>query len=240
MATQGSKNLLGLLFIIAAAGSGFALGSSLAGELGALVGIAAGAAWGLQLAADCAQLLEEKRCRIGIVDEGRFVALSKSSESHPSGSRRGSLQSRLKPPGAFGSNSAARQEAGLEEIHLALKRINSHIWRELRVGALAGCHALLYTVRLETGGDLLDWRETNRRLVSSLHGFDTAATDSERYRRLIEALDRIGQKHQIVKEVVALKADSIREEREELERTEAELWRLSRTLRSWSRRLEIP
>jgi hypothetical protein len=240
MATQGFRNLLGLLFIVAATGSGFALGSSLAGELGGLVGIAAGAVWGFRLAADCAELLEENRRTTGIVDEGRFVALSKASQSHPADSRRGSLQRRPKSPGALGSNSAAGREPGLEEIHLAFKRINSHIWRELRVGALAGCHALLYAVRLEEGGDVLDWREVNRRLVSSLHGFETAATDNERYRRLVEALDRIGQKHEIVKEVAALKGDSIQEERAELERTEAELWRLSRLLRSWSRRLGKP
>lgn len=237
MATPGSVNLLGLLFVVAATGSGFALGSSLAGELGALVGIAAGAAWGFQLAAECAGLLDQDGRRTGIVGEGRFAALSESSDFHPSHSRRGSVRRRPKSPGAVGSNSAAGQEPGLEEIHRALKRINSHIWRELRVGALAGCHALLYTVRLEEGGDVLDWREANRRLVSSFHDFETAAADNERYRSLIEALDRIGQKLQIVKEVAALKADFIQEEREELERNEAELWRLSRPLRSWSRRL---
>jgi hypothetical protein len=137
----------------------------------------------------------------------------------------------------MGSNLAAGRGPGLKEIHLALKRINSHIWRELRVGALAGCHALLYTVRLEEGGEVLDWREVNRRLVSSLHGFETAATDNERHRSLMEALDRIGQKLHIVKEVTALKGDAIQKEREELERNEAELWRLSRLLKSWSRRL---
>jgi hypothetical protein len=138
----------------------------------------------------------------------------------------------------MGSNIAAGQGRGPEEIHLALKRINSRIWKELRVGALAGCHALLYTVRLEEGGESLDWREVNRKLVSSLHGFEVAATDSERHRSLMEALDRIGQKLHIVKEVTALKGDSIPKEREELERKEAELWRLSRLLKSWSRSLE--
>jgi hypothetical protein len=50
----------------------------------------------------------------------------------------------------------------------------------------------------------------------------------------MEALDRIGQKLHIIKEVATLKADSIQKEREEIERNEAELWRLSRLLRSWS------
>ena len=230
-------NLLGLLFVIAATGSGLALGSALAGELGGLVGIAAGAAWGFRLAADFARLLKQDKRRTRILREGRFAVLSESNHSHPSHPRHASLRRRQRSPRAMGSNLAAGQEPGLKEIHLALRTINSHIWRELRVGALAGCHALLYTVRLEEGGEALDWRTVNRRVVSSLRGFETAATDKARHGSLMEALDRIGQKLHIVKEVAALKADSIREEREELERNEAELWRLSRLLRSWSRRL---
>jgi hypothetical protein len=230
-------NLLGLIFVGAATGSGFALGSSLAGGLGGLVGIAVGAAWGFRLAADCAGLLKEDARRTRILQEGRFALLSESNHSHPSRSRRGSFRPHKRSPVAVGSDVAAGRGRGPEDIHLALKRINSRIWKELRVGALAGCHALLYTVRLEEGGESLDWREVNRRLVSSLHGFETAATDSERHRSLMEALDRIGQKLYIVKEVTALKAESIPKEREELERNEAELWRLSRLLKSWSRRL---
>jgi hypothetical protein len=230
-------NLLGLLFVIAATASGFALGSFLAGELGGLVGIAAGAAWGFRLAADCARLLEEDRRRTRILREGRFAVLSESSHSHPSHPRHDSLRRRQRSPRAMGSNLATGKEPGLKEIHLALRRINSHIWRELRGGALAGCHALLYTVRLEEGGEALDWREVNRRVVSALRGFETAATDKERYESLMQALDRIGQKLHIVKVVAALKGDSIREERKELEQNEAELWRLSRLIRSWSCRL---
>jgi hypothetical protein len=232
-------NLLGLLFVGAATGSGFAVGSALADGPGALVGIAAGAAWGFRLAAACAQLLTEDEGRTRIVREGRVAVLAESSHSHPSRSRRGSLRPHMKSADAMGSNLAAGQGPSLKAIHLALKKINSRIWRELRVGALVGCHARLYTVRLEEGGEVLDWREVNRRLVSSLHASERAATDNERYESLVEALDRIGQKLHIVKEVAVSKGDSLQKEQEELERNEAELWRLSRLLRSCSRTLGV-
>jgi hypothetical protein len=48
----------------------------------------------------------------------------------------------------------------------------------------------------------------------------------------------VGQKLLIVKQVAAIKADtSALEEQEELQQNEAELWRLSRILRSWSLKL---
>jgi hypothetical protein len=172
------------------------------------------------------------------VRAARFVLASEAGRFHLSLSRPGPLRRHQRPPDETGSKPAAGQDLVLEEIHLALKRINSRFWRELRVGALAGCHALLYMVRLEENGEVLDWREVNRRSVSFLHGCETASTDNERYTSLTEALDRIGQKLQIVNEVAALKADAIPEEQEGLEQNEAELWRLWRTLRSWSRRWE--
>jgi hypothetical protein len=232
-------NLLGLFFVGAAAGSGFAVGSALAHGPGALVGVVAGAAWGFRLAASCAELFAEDEGRTRIMPEGRVAVLSESSHSHPSRSRRGSLRPHMRSGDAMESNITAGQGPGLKAIHLALKRINSSIWRELRVGALAGCHARLYTVRLEEGGEVIDWREVNKRLVSSLHAYETAATDNERYKNLMEALDRIGQKLHIVKEIATLKGNSIQKEREELERNEAELWRLSRLLRSCSRALGV-
>jgi hypothetical protein len=167
----------------------------------------------------------------------RFVSVPTSGRAHPSRSWPGPLRRTQGPPDGREAELAAGQESAPKEIHLALRRINSRIWSELRVGALTGCNALLYTVRLEEDGKILDWREVNRRLVSRLHGFETASTDSERYKSLAEALDRIGQKLQIVNEVAALKGDSGPEEQEELKQDEAELWRLSRLLESWSRRL---
>jgi hypothetical protein len=163
----------------------------------------------------------------------RFVPVSKSGRAHPSLSWPGTLRRDQRSPDGTEAKVAAGQESTPKEIHLALRRINSRIWSGLRVGALAGCHALLYTIRLEEGGEVLEWRQVNRRLVSPLHGFESSSTDNERYRSLTEALDRIGQKLQIVNMVAASKGDCIPEEQEELEQDEAELWRLSRLLGSW-------
>jgi len=168
---------------------------------------------------------------------GRFRIAPEAGRFHALVFRSGSLRRDQGPPDGRGSHQAAGPEPALDAIHLALKRINCRIWRELRVGALAGCHALLYTVCLEEGGVLLDWREANRRLVSSLHGFETASTDNERYMSLTEAIDRIGQKLQIINEVAALKADAISEEHGEFVQNDAELWRLSRLLLSCCRGL---
>jgi hypothetical protein len=191
---------------------------------------------GKALSRDLTPKPPEEGRRTTIVQARRFVLVSASGRSLPSLSRRGSLLPHENSSDGKGSTLPAAQGPALKEIHLALKRINSRIWRELRVGALAGCHALLYTVQLEEGGEVLDWREVNRRLVSPLRGFESPSTDNERYKSLAEALDRIGQKLQIVNEVAALKGDSGPEEQEELKQDEAELWRLSRLLGSWSRR----
>jgi hypothetical protein len=78
----------------------------------------------------------------------------------------------------------------------------------------------------------------NRQLLSCLRRFERATTDRERHASLVEALDRVGQKLHIVKQVAAIKADtSALKEQEELQQNEAELWRLSRILRSWSLKL---
>jgi hypothetical protein len=231
-------NLLGLLFVATAVAAGFGLGTWLCGEVGGLLGVAAGAVWGFRLAADCGGLLRQQLRSTSTLGRGHVTVFSDSARSSRTAPRRfwfGRLKKR-QSPGAASSGQNQRRE--LKEIHEALTAINSRLWRELRLGALAGCHALLYTVRLEEGGELLDWRTVNRQLLSCLRRFERATTDRERHASLVEALDRVGQKLHIVKQVAAIKADtSALEEQEELQQNEAELWRLSRILRSWSLKL---
>lgn len=231
-------NILGLLFVAAAVASGFGIGSWLYGEIGGLLGVAVGAVWGFRLAADCAGLLRQQLGNTGTLREGRVAVFSDSARSFLPGSKKPWFRGAKKGQSILIANSRHNQRHDLKEIHEALTAINARLWRELRVGTLAGCHALLYAVRLEEGGEVLDWRMVNRRLLSCLRRFETGTTNGERHASLVEALDRVGQKLLIVKHVAAVKADtSAREEQEELQRNEAELWRLSRLLRSWSLRL---
>jgi hypothetical protein len=117
----------------------------------------------------------------------------------------------------------------LDEIHRRLKAINSHIWRELRRGVLSGCYAGLYSVQLDEAKESLDWREVNRRTVAALHQFETATTDDKRRASLTEALGLIGQKLVLVQKAALRKADKLNmEEEREIQKNEAELWRLSR------------
>jgi hypothetical protein len=234
-------NVIGLLFVATAVASGFGLGTWLCGEIGGLLGVAAGALWGFRLAADCGGLLRQQLRNTGTLREGRVAVFSDSARSSLPGSKKLWFRGPKKGQSIFTANSRHNQRHDLREIHETLTAINARLWRELRVGTLAGCHALLYTVRLEEGGESLDWRAVNRRLLSCLHRFEAGTTDGERHASLVEALDRVGQKLLIVKHVAAIKADtSAREEQEELQRNEAELWRLSQLLRSWSLKLSGP
>ena len=226
-------NLVGLFFVATAVAAGFGLGTRLYGEIGGLLGVAAGAVWGFRLAANGAELLRECKTSERTPGEGCVAVLSESARSCPSRPKSSWLRPLRKESSGAKPDSRQKQPQGLDEIHQALKRINSHLWRELRGGPLAGCHALLYTVRLEERGEGLGWREVNRKLLSCLHRFETATTDEERRAGLGEALDRVGQKLQIVKEVASLKAETLsREEQAAVQQKEAELWRLSRLLRS--------
>jgi hypothetical protein len=234
-------NVVGLLVVVTAVASGFGLGTRLFGEIGGLVGVAAGAAWGFRLAADCGGLLRQQLRSTGTLRGAQVAVFSESARSSLPGSKKPWFRRLKKGEPPVTVNSGHNQRHDLKEIHGALTAINSRLWRELRLGTLAGCHALLYTIQLEEGGESLDWRAVNRRLLSCFRRFERATTDGERHTSLVEALDRVGQKLHIVKQVAAIKADtSPREEEEELQRNEAELWRLSRLLRSWSLRLSKP
>ena len=125
--------------------------------------------------------------------------------------------------------------ASLEEIHGCLSKINSHLWGQLRMGVLSGCHALLYTVVLCNNGDKLGWRGVNRKTVAALHHFMTAATESERCASLENALECVSQKLSMAKYAGLQKAETLeRGEKEAIFESEAELLRLSRLLRSSS------
>jgi hypothetical protein len=234
-------NVLGLLFVATAVASGFGVGTRLFGEIGGLLGVAAGAVWGFRLAADCGRLLRQQLRNTGTLRKGEVAVFSESARSSLPRPKKLWFRRIKKGEPPVTVNSRHNQRYDLKEIHGALTAINSRLWRELRVGTLAGCHALLYTIQLEEGEELLDWRAVNRRLLSCFRRFERATTDGERHASLVEALDRVGQKLYIVKQVAAIKADtSASEEEEELQRNEAELWRLSRLLRSWSLRLSEP
>jgi hypothetical protein len=234
-------NVIGLLFIATAVASTFGLGTWLCGEIGGLLGVAAGAVWGFRLAADCGGLLRQQLGNTRTLREGQVAAFSDSAGSSLPDSKTLRFRRRNKGQSPVTADSTHTQRHDLREIHEALTAINARLWRELRVGTLARCHALLYTIQLEEGGEFLDWRAVNRRLLSCLRRFETATTDGERHASLVEALDRVGQKLHIVKQVAAIKAEtSLRGEQEELQGNEAELWRLSRLLRSWALRHSGP
>ncbi len=125
--------------------------------------------------------------------------------------------------------------ASLEEIYGYLSKINSHLWGQLRMGVLSGCHALLYTVVLCNNGEKLGWRDVNRKTVAALHHFMTAATEYERCASLDDALECVSQKLSIVKYAGLQKAETLEgDEKEAIFASEAELLQLSRLLRSSS------
>ena len=131
--------------------------------------------------------------------------------------RRFTLPSSLPPPAA----------SRLDKVHYCLKNINARLWRELRNGALASCYVGLHSVRFTNAEQDLDWREMNRRTISSLRRFVTARTNTERHTCLQEALHRIGQKLFLVKLALKRKAERpTKEEKYAIQRYETELNRL--------------
>ena len=183
--------------------------------------------WGFHVAEGYGSLLctqrenENDRSPVTIVAQSENPPLSSSKRSWFS-----------KMLGRKPVNPPFPESYSLEEIHRRLKAINSQIWLELRQGVLSSCHAGLHSVQLEERGKPLDWREINRRTVAALHRFETATNEDERRASLNEALDRIGQKLLLVQKAAMRKSDRLnREEEHEIQKNEAELWRLSRSAR---------
>lgn len=220
-------NLFGLLFIFLGSLWGTAVGSFLYGSLGGILGVAIGSMWGYHVAEGYASLLSTQ---IINKNDGLPVTILTQSKSPPLSSSKRSWISKIlrrkKVKPSF------PESYSLKDIHRRLRSINSQIWLELRQGALSSCHAGLYSVQLEERGEPLDWREINRRTVAALHRFETATNDDERRISLNEALDCLGQKLLLVQIAAMRKADRLnRQEEQEIQKNEAELWRLSRFAR---------
>lgn len=225
---QAVANFCGLLFILLGSWWGAAVGSWLFGSLGALLGLTIGSLWGFHVAEGYASLLSTQKAK---TNDGLPVAILAQSENPPLAATKRSWFSRIlgrKPvKQSFG------ESYSLEEVHRRLKTINSQIWLELRQGVLSSCHAGLYSVQLEEQGKSLDWREINRLTVAALHRFETAISEEEQKTSLNEALDRIGQKLVLVQKAAMRKGDKLnQEEEQEIQKNEAELWRLSRFARA--------
>jgi len=117
------------------------------------------------------------------------------------------------------------------KIHYRLRTINARLWKQLRVGALRGCFVVLSVVAIEEEGELLSWRDVNRKTVSSLRRFETATTDRECRMSLDEALKRIRQKLLLVRKSALRKGNRLNpEEAGEICTIERELSRISRFL----------
>ena len=225
---QVLANLCGLLFVLLGSFWGIAVGSWLYGNLGAMLGLIIGSTWGFKLAESYAFLLGT---HIEDRNDAVPVALLAQSENPPLSSSKRSWFSRIL--GRKPVQPSFPESYSLDEIHRRLKRINSRIWVELRQGVFSSCHAGLYSVNLQEGGEPLDWREINRRTVAALHRFETSINDDERRISLNEALDLIGQKLLLVQKAALRKADRLnQEEEQEIKKNEAELWRLSRFART--------
>ena len=228
--SQMLANLCGLLFILLGSCWGAAVGSWLDGSLGAMIGLTVGSIWGYHMAEGYASLLSTQKDN---TNDALPVAILAQSENSPLTATKRSWFSRIL--GRKPVKQSFRESYSLEEVHSRLKMINSQIWLELRRGVLSSCHAGLYSVQLEEQGKSLDWREINRRTVAALHRFETALSEEERRTSLNEALDRIGQKLLLVQKAAMRKADKLnREEEQEIQKNEAELWRLSRFARTTS------
>jgi hypothetical protein len=186
--------------------------------------------WGFHVAEGCALVLKTQEDRdTEAVEEGCMTLLAQSEGTSISGSKRPWFARLLGRKSTRSSPLECHDSCSLEEIHHRLRTINSQLWRELRRGVLSSCHAGLYSVQLNKGGESLDWREVNRRTVAALHRFETVTTDEERRASLTEALDRIGQKLLLVQKAALRKADKLNmEEEQEIQKNQAELWRLSR------------
>ena len=225
---QVLANLCGLLFIILGSFWGTAVGSWLYGSLGAMLGLTIGSMWGFHVAEGYGSLLSTQTDN---KNDGLPAAILAQSENPPLSSSKRSWFSKIL--GRKPVKPSFPESYSLEEIHRRLKAINSQIWLELRQGVLSSCHAGLYSVQLEERGEPLDWREINRLTVAALHRFETAMNDDERRVSLNEALDRIGQKLLLVQKAAMRKADRLnQEEEQEIQKSEAELWRLSRFART--------
>ena len=223
-------NLCGLLFIVSGSLWGVTVGSWLLGSVGGVLGLMLGALWGFHVAEGCSCLLKPwVRETTEAFQQSHMTILDHPERIGSSGSRWPWRTRILNRQPAKVPQDDSYDSCSLEEIHSRLKAINSNLWRELRTGALSSCHAGLYTVRLNNSENGPDWREVNRRTVAALNRFETATTDQERRTSLIDALDRIGQKVQLVHKAALRKADrlNLKEERE-IRKNEAELWRLSR------------
>jgi hypothetical protein len=190
----------------------------------------AGALWGFDLAEEYALLLKTPNVENTEAFEKSHMTMLAQSEKTPlSGSKWPRLSSIFSRKPARSSPPDSHDLCNLDEIHRRLKAINSHIWRELRRGVLSGCYAGLYSVQLDEAKESLDWREVNRRTVAALHQFETATTDDKRRASLTEALGLIGQKLVLVQKAALRKTDKLNmEEEREIQKNEAELWRLSR------------
>ena len=223
-------NFCGLLLICTGSLWGVTVGSWLLGKMGGVLGLMAGALWGFHVAEGLALLLKSRKGGNAEAFEKTHVTIFAHTEKTPlSRSRWPRLSRILSRNPAKSSPSESHDSYSLEEIHDRLRAINSHLWREIRTGVFAGCFAGLYSVQLNQSEESLDWREVNRQTVAALNRFETVTTEEERRTSLIEALDRIGQKLQLVQKAALRKADKLSlEEEREIQKNEAELWRLFR------------
>jgi hypothetical protein len=177
------------------------MGSYFLGDTGSLLGLTAGGLWGLHLAESCAFLLKPQHWRNEEAPEKGYSAMfSESKGTFLPASKRPWLSRILRIKSDKSAPPGPHDTYSLEEIHRRLKEINSQLWRELRIGVLSSCHKGLHSVRLDDAGQSLNWREVNRLTVSALHRLRSS---------LMEALDRIGQKLQLVQKAALRKADRL-------------------------------
>jgi hypothetical protein len=233
---QRTIDVIGLFLTVGGALSGMVFGSCLFGDPGAFLGLTTGALSGFDLAQSLANLCKgDTLSSSQILQEAYLSLVSEPEETSFPNPRKPWFARFWKRPSSREPRIAFQDFASLEDIYGQLKSINSRIWRELRTGVLAGCHAGLYSVHVSEAEESLDWREVNRRTVSALHRFETAASEEERRLSLQEALDRLGQKLIIVQRAAARKTDRLNgKEKEEIQRHEVDLWHLSRLIRSYS------
>ena len=223
-------DIFGLVLILAGSIWGIATGYCLQGSLGSLLGLLFGSLWGFWLAEHFGLWLKSRQQgRNDTPVKGPMLLLAQTSGDPLSGPKRPWLSRILGRRSTRPSPLEPDVPYSFEQINRRLRTMNSQLWKELRQGVLSSCYAGLHTVRVDEKGESLDWREVNRRTVSALHRFDTATSDEERRTSLNEALDRIGQKLLLVQRAALRKADRLNvEEEREIQKNEAELWRLSR------------
>ena len=222
-------DIFGLMLILAGSMWGIAAGSCLQGSLGSLLGLLFGSLWGFWLAEHFGLWFESRKESTDDAPAKGSMVLLAQMGTPLSGPKRPWLDRILGRKPARPSPLESDVSYSFEEINRRLRAVNSQLWKELRQGILSSCYAGLHTVHVDEKGESLDWREVNRRTVAALHRFDTATSDEERRISLNEALDRIGQKLLLVQRAALRKADRLNvEEEREIQKNEAELWRLSR------------